>query len=234
MRRTASEILNQLEMRVARLERTAARREPRKVGPRTLADQNEDAQDILNLAKRAGFRSAKIQFQGDNPVVVLERNHYIFLTDQGYEIENPRGGVTFTEKFGDVKQWIQSEGGSFGGEEIGMESIDLTPTFEDVHNLLTADGGYMGERWQRASNDRFIGGDFLMTVKLTKMGIKFSLTGPNLKRGESISEVRGLVKGDSRMEQLEALSDRLDAIAMAAGKRRAKSRARALRALGRL
>ena len=234
MRRTASEILNQLEMRVARLERTAARRDPRKVGPRTLADQNEDAQDILDLAKRAGFRSAKIQYQGDNPVVVLERNHYIFLNDKGYEIENPMGGVTFTFKFGDVKQHIQSEGGSFGGSEIGMESMELTPTFEDVHNLLTADGGYMGERWQRASNDRFIGGDFLMTVKLTKMGIKFSLTGPNLKRGEAISEVRGMVKGADRMDQLEALSDRLDAIAMAAGKRRAKSRARALRALGRL
>ena len=71
MRRTASEILNQLEMRVARLERTAARRDPRKVGPRTLADQNEDAQDILDLAKRSGFRSAKIQYQGDNLLLFL-------------------------------------------------------------------------------------------------------------------------------------------------------------------
>ena len=233
MRRTASEILNGLEMRVARLERTAnTRRDPRKVGPRTLVDQNEDAQDILDLAQGAGFRGAKIQYQGDNPVVVLERNHYIFLTDKGYEIENPQGGSTFTFKFGDVKHHIQSEGGSFGGSESGMESMDLTPTFEDVHNLLTADGGYMGERWQRASNDRFIGGDYLMNVKLTRMGIKFSLTGPDLKRGESISEVRGMVKGDDRMEQLEALSQRLDAIAMAAGKRKSKSRMRALKALG--
>ena len=47
MRKTASEILNHLEMRVARLERTASRRDPRKVGPRTLADQNEDARDLL-------------------------------------------------------------------------------------------------------------------------------------------------------------------------------------------
>ena len=220
-------------MRVARLERTAnTRRDPRKVGPRTLVDQNEDAQDILDLAQGAGFRGAKIQYQGDNPVVVLERNHYIFLTDKGYEIENPQGGSTFTFKFGDVKHHIQSEGGSFGGSEIGMESMELTPTFEDVHNLLTADGGYMGERWQRASNDRFIGGDYLMNVKLTRMGIKFSLTGPDLKRGESISEVRGMVKGDDRMEQLEALSQRLDAIAMAAGKRKSKSRMRALKALG--
>ena len=234
MRRTASDILNELEMRVARLERTAARRDPRKVGPRTLADQNEDAQDILDLAKRAGFRSAKIQYQGDNPVVVLERNHYIFLNDKGYEIENPMGGVTFTYKFGDVKQHIQSEGGSFGGSEIGMESMELTPTFADIHTLLTADRGYMGERWSRASDDKFIGGEFVMTVKLTRMGIKFSLTGPNLKRGEAISEVRGMVKGADRMEQLEALSQRLDAIAMAAGKRKAKSRMRALRALGRL
>lgn len=229
MRRTASDILNELEMRVARLERTASRRDPRKVGPRTLADQNEDAQDILDLAKRAGFRGAKIQYQGDNPVVVLERSHYIFLNQKGYEIENPMGGVTFTYKFGDVKQHIQSEGGSFGGEEIGMGSMELTPTFADIQELLTANGGYMAERWSRASNDRFIGGDYLMTVKLTRMGIKFSLTGPNLKRGESISEIRGMVKGADRGEQLEALSTRLDAIAMAAGKRRAKSRAQWLK-----
>jgi hypothetical protein len=41
-----------------------------------------------------------------------------------------------------------------------------------------------------------------------------------------------MVKGDDRMEQLEALSQRLDAIAMAAGKRKSKSRMRALKALG--
>ena len=44
------------------------------------------------------------------------------------------------------------------------------------------------------------------------MGIKFSYWS-NLKRGEAISEVRGLVKGADRAEQLEALSTRLDAIA---------------------
>ena len=234
MRKTASEILNHLEMRVARLERTASRRDPRKVGPRTLADQNEDARDLLDLAKRSGFRRAKIQFQGDNPVVVLEDNHYIFLTDKGYEIENPMGGVTFTYKFGDVKHHIQSEGGSFGGSEVGMEEMELTPTYDDIHTLLTADSGYMGERWQRHSDSLFVGGDYQMTVKPTRMGIKFSLTGPNLKRGESISEVRGMVKGGDRMEQLEALSQRLDAIAMATGKRKAKSRMRAMRALANL
>ena len=216
-------------MRVARLERTAARRDPRKVGNRTLADQNEDAQDLLAIAKRAGFRSAKIQFQGDNPVLVLDRGFYVFFDERGYTIENPQGGTFFTFKFGDVKTRIQSTGGSFGGEEIGMQTMELTPTYADISAMLKADGGWMGESWQQASDDRFIGGDYLMTVKCTRMGIKFSLTGPNLKRGEAISEVRGLVKGADRAEQLEALSTRLDAIAMAAGKRRAKSRAQWLK-----
>ena len=81
MRRTASEILNMLEMRVARLERTAARRDPRKVGNRTsLLTKTKKCTRLLAIAKRAGFRSAKIQFQGDNPVLVLDRGFYVPLT----------------------------------------------------------------------------------------------------------------------------------------------------------
>ncbi len=231
MRRTASEMLRELEDRIIRLERTAARREPRRSGPRNLADMNEDAQDLLDIAKSAGFRRAKIQFQGDYPVLVLDRGFYVFFDEKGYTIENPQGGEFFTYKFGDVKTRIQGEGGSFGGSEIGMAQMELTPTFADVHTLLTEGGGYMGERWQRASNDRFIGGEFTMTVKLTPRGIKFSLTGPYLKRGEPISEVRGMVGGSDRMEQLEALATRLDKIAMQAGKRKARARTKILRML---
>lgn len=230
MRRTASEMLRELENRIARLERTAARREPRRSGARNLADMNEDAQDLLEIAKRAGYRSAKIQFQGDYPVLVLDRGFYVFFDEKGYTLENPQGGEFFTYKFGDIKTRIQGDRGSFGGSEMGMSEMELTPTFADVHAMLTEEGGYMGERWQRTSNDTFIGGEFTMTVKLTRSGIKFSLT-TYLKRGEPISEVRGMIKGADRMEQLEGLADRLDTIAMQAGKRKAKHRTLVLRHL---
>ena len=230
MRRTASEMLRELEDRIIRLERTAARREPRRSGPRNLADMNEDAQDLLDIAKKSGYRGAKIQFQGDYPVLVLDRGFYVFFDEKGYTIENPQGGEFFTYKFGDIVTRIQGSAGSdFGSATESMEQMELTPTFDDINLMLTEEGGYLGENWKRVKNDTFIGGDYTMTVKLTRQGIKFSLTGPYLKRGEPISEVRGMVKGSDRMEQLEALAERLDTIAMQAGVRRVKARARTLR-----
>lgn len=230
MRRTASEMLRELEDRIIRLERTAARREPRRSGPRNLADMNEDAQDLLDIAKKSGYRGAKIQFQGDYPVLVLDRGFYVFFDEKGYTIENPQGGEFFTYKFGDIVTRIQGSAGSdFGSATDSMEQMELTPTFDDINLMLTEEGGYLGELWKRVKNDTFIGGDYTMTVKLTRQGIKFSLTGPYLKRGEPISEVRGMVNGADRMEQLEGLAERLDAIAMQAGVRRVKDRARTLR-----
>ena len=230
MRRTASEMLRELEDRIIRLERTAARREPRRSGPRNLADMNEDAQDLLDIAKKSGYRGAKIQFQGDYPVLVLDRGFYVFFDEKGYTIENPQGGEFFTYKFGDIVTRIQGSAGSdFGSATDSMEEMELTPTFDDINLMLTEEGGYLGEIWKRVKNDTFIGGDYTMTVKLTKRGIKFSLTGPYLKRGEPISEVRGMVNGADRMEQLEGLAERLDTIAMQAGVRRVKDRARTLR-----
>lgn len=230
MRRTASEMLRELEDRIIRLERTAARREPRRSGPRNLADMNEDAQDLLDIAKKSGYRGAKIQFQGDYPVLVLDRGFYVFFDEKGYTLENPQGGEFFTYKFGDIVTRIQGSAGSdFGSATDSMEQMELTPTFDDINLMLTEEGGYLGEIWKRVKNDTFIGGDYTMTVKLTRQGIKFSLTGPYLKRGEPISEVRGMVQGADRMEQLEGLAERLDTIAMQAGVRRVKDRARTLR-----
>lgn len=229
MRRTASEIIRELENRIARLERTAAfdsRREPRKSGPRSLMDMVTDAEELLLIAKRAGFRTAKIQYKGDEPVVVLDRGFYVFFDARGYTIEYPTGGSTFTYKFGDLKQMIQSRGGSFGGESDLVEDIELTPTFDDVTTLLTADGGWMGERWMRRGDSTFVGGAFTIQVKLTPRAIKFMVQGPMLEIPNG--EVRGMVQGETRMEQLSGLAQRLDAIAMKAGKRRAKLRSSAL------
>lgn len=219
MRRTASEILSDLEIRIARLERQAhnSRRSPRKVGPRTLVDQEQDAQDLLAVAKRAGFRSAKIQYQDDNPVVVLGRGHYIFLDDTGYSIENPTGGVNFTYKYGDVVQHIQSRGGSFGGEEEGMDQVELTTEFNLVHDLLN-NASLFDETWTRRGDDTIASsmGDYVLTLKQTPQNIKFTLTGPNLKRGQAVATIRGMVGGMNLHERFMNFAERMADIETAA------------------
>jgi hypothetical protein len=234
MRRTASEILSDLEIRIARLERQAhnSRRSPRKVGPRTLVDQEQDAQDLLAVANRAGFRSAKIQYQGDNPVVVLGRGHYIFLTDKGYEIENPTGGVNFTYKYGDVVQHIQSRGGSFGGEEEGMGQVDLTTEFNLVHDLLN-NAEMFDETWTRRGDDTIASsmGDYVLTLKQTPKNIKFTLTGPYLKRGQAVATIRGMVGGMNLHERFMNFAERMADIETAATKRRSRLQAQAVKAL---
>lgn len=234
MRRTASEILSDLEIRIARLERQAhnSRRSPRKVGPRTLVDQEQDAQDLLAVAQGAGFLSAKIQYQDDNPVVVLGRGHYIFLNDRGYSIENPTGGVNFTYKYGDVVQHIQSRGGSFGGEEEGMDQVELTTEFNLVYDLLN-NVSWLDEAWTRRGDDTIASsmGDYVLTLKQTPKNIKFTLTGPNLKRGEPVSTMRGMVGGLELNERFMNFAERLAKIETAVTKRRSRLQAQALKAL---
>ena len=145
---------------------------------------------------RAGFRSAKIQYQDDNPVVVLGRGHYIFLDDKGYSIENPTGGVSFTYKYGDVVQHIQSRGGSFGGEEEGMDQVALTAEFSHIHEEMN-DRSLFNERWMRSGNSSIVSGtgEYTLTLRQTPQTIKYTFTGPYLKRGEAVSTISGMVRG---------------------------------------
>jgi hypothetical protein len=116
-------------------------------------------------------------------------------------------------------------------EEVGMESLELTPSFDDLFTLLTAEGGYMGERWRRLSDTSFVGGDYTLEVKTTPRAIKFQITGPYLKRGEPVSTISGQARAEGRDEQLTVLANRLDAIATQAGNRHAKARQYVLKML---
>lgn len=242
LERSASEAVPVRPRRVAPTRRRApvtpppfdSRRTPRKLGDRTLLDMEKDAADLLSLAKRVGFLGSKIKYQGDFPVVVLEPRFYVFFDEQGYTIEYPEGGSTFTFKWADVMNMIKEralEMADWGDEEVGMAPVTLTPTYNDIHTLLTGAGGYLGERWMRVSDNAYQGGEYKMNVKCTPNGIKFALQGPYLKPGEPFGTLSGMVDGASRMEQLQNLAARLDFLARKIGSRRSRDRSQVLRLL---
>jgi len=211
-----------------------SRRSPRKLGDRNLLDMEKDAADLLSLAKRVGFLGSKIKYQGDFPVLVLEPRFYVFFDQQGYTMEYPEGGTTFTYKFADVMNMLKEralEMADWGDEEINMPEIKLTPTYGDIHNLLTAQGGYLGERWSRHSDNKFVGGEFTLIVKCTNNGIKFAMSGPYLKVGEPFGTINGFVDGIDRSEQLGNLAARLDMIAAGIGRKRARGRKQVVKLL---
>lgn len=257
MLRSASEMVRNLEMRIARLERTAGshmsemeagshmagrgslfphrprgvknydtRRDPRKLGDRNLKDMIADASDLQDIATRAGYPDVKVQYTAEDfPVVVLAPSFYVFLDNQGYTIEYPTGGTSFTYKFSDVKMVITREAANYADFGSAGASLDTTPTYDDVQTLLQAEGGWMAESWLRARDNMFVGGDFALAVKLTPMAIKWSLT----QGGVEVD--RGMSKGADRESQLTKLAIDLDDLATTLGKRRARARKQALRAL---
>lgn len=254
MLRSASEIVRDLEIRIARLERTAShhmsedlmaargsmfphrprgvknldtRRDPRKSGDRSIKDMIGDAADLQNIATKAGYPNVKVQYTAEDfPVVVLADGFYVFLDNNGYTVEYPTGGTTFTWKFGDVKSVIMREAAKFADfGSAGGDVGDLTPTFDDIEEMLQADGGWMSERWMRASDNMFIGGDFTLTVKLTPMAVKWALT----QGGVEVD--RGMSKGADRASQLTKLAMDLDKLAAVLGRRRSRERMKTLRAL---
>jgi len=220
MRRTASEVLNDLEARIERLERTAAynsRAEPRKAGPRNLADMVADADYLLEKARRAGYRGAKIQYRGDVPVLVLDRGTYVFFDERGYTLENPQGGEFFTYKIGDIVTRIQGRPGSFGGESDFEEQVEIPASMSDVAVALE---DWMGESWRQTGATTFVGGPFTLALKLQPTRIHFTLTGPAVYIPRGVA--KGVAMGEGRMEQVIALKERLDAIAERAGKRKTR------------
>lgn len=242
-----SSLMN-LEERISYLERTAAprprrvptpppaydsRRSPRKLGDRTILDMEKDASDLVQFARRNGFLDAKIKYVGDNPVIVLQPRFYIFLNDQGYEIEYPQGGSSFTYKFEDVLNMIKErslEVADWGNEEVGMELIELTPTYDDVYYLLNGSksknsrySGYLGAKWNRTKDNEFKGDEYVFTVRCTPSALKFMMKGPYLT-SEPYGTLTGIVTGSSRDEQLQGLAARLDFIAEKIGAKRSKAR----------
>lgn len=261
MRRTASEVLADLEIRVARLEREASnpyslypqkikqRKKPRlrSTGMLTLKEIATDGRNMLRSAKMLGFTRATLSFDEDNVVIDLgTKQSKVYIDSEGYSLIFPPAR---TKTLYDYEEAIMALGRyafdlglrdtpdasprhpDRGMEEVGMESLELTPSFDDLFTLLTAEGGYMGERWRRFSDTSFVGGEYTLNVKLTPRAIGFTLTGPYLKRGEPVSTISGQARAEGRNEQLKVLAERLDAIAVAAGKRHAKARQYVLKLL---
>jgi hypothetical protein len=209
-----------------------SRREPRKLGERTLLDMEKDASDLLVFARKQGYLESKLKYVGDFPVVVLRPRFYVFFNTSGYEIEYPEGGTTFTYKFSDVMSRVRErvQTPSWGDEEVGMMEINLTPTYDDVYNLLIGSrtqnykyNGYLGEKWTRVKDNQFNGGEYSITVKCTPNALLFRIKGPYLT-SEPYGELRGRVSGAGRAEQLQGLAARLDFIAENIGKTRARAR----------
>lgn len=261
MRRTASEVLADLEIRVARLEREAAPhslypakqmqlrgpRRQRGPGALSLRDISKHGQDLLKSARMLGFTRASLDFDEDNVVIDLGiKQHKIYIDAEGYHLIFPPNRTMTIEQYPKVKILLARQAFELGlrdtpdasprhpdrgMEEVGMESLELTPSFDDLFTLLTAEGGYMGERWRRLSDSSFVGGDYTLEVKTTPRAIKFQITGPYLKRGEPVSTISGQARAEGRDEQLTVLANRLDAIATQAGNRHAKARQYVLKLL---
>jgi hypothetical protein len=235
MLRSASEMVRNLEMRIARLERTAGSHMSEMEAGSHMAGRGSlfphrprgvKNYDIQDIATRAGYPDVKVQYTAEDfPVVVLAPSFYVFLDNQGYTIEYPTGGTSFTYKFSDVKSVIARESANYADFGSAGATLDTTPTYDDVQTLLQAEGGWMAESWLRARDNMFVGGDFALAVKLTPMAIKWSLT----QGGVEVD--RGMSKGADRESQLTKLALDLDDLAMTLGKRRARARKQALRAL---
>lgn len=251
MRRTASEIIEDLEIRIAHLERQAL--DKRDVLTRRLKrnvrELNDLAEKYLIIAIDRGFINAKIQEHQGFPVVVLQRGTYVFFKPMGYTWEH-RGSSSEEVRWQNIifrlnelselqKRRREEEG--VGGRETLMTTLQITPSTTDVLQLLKANGGFMGEKWMLASETGNVAsfttgsGDYSLSVKLAPKTLGFSLTGLFANpRKPGISTLNGRVRGGSRKAQLLGLAERLDREATRMGKTLGKSRARTLRALGML
>ncbi len=254
MRRTASEILSDLEIRIARLERQSFEIPPRtkmrhrKTGPMSLAEMNRNAQDLARSARMLGFKNAKVTFDDDNPVVDLKhRQLKIYVNPKAYYLIGFSSRTQEIYKYDAVKVILADKAEDLGlrsvretgplhedagTEEMGMEQAELTTEFNLVHDLLS-NYGLFNERWTRQSNNIIVSGtgDYTLTLKQTPQNIKFTLTGPNLKRGEPISTIRGMVGGLNLHERFMNFAERMADIETAVTKRQSRLQAQALNAL---
>ena len=242
MRRSASEIINELELRIARLERTALdKRDVRtKRMKRNVRELDTLAEELLLIVQNRGFLGAKVQEHQGFPVVVLQRGTYVFFNPMGYVWEH-NGIERRVTQWGDILNQIDNIQGGFGNEENLMDSSSITPSTTDVLQLLKAGGGFMGETWMLASERGSVSsfetrsGDYALSVKLAPKTMGFSLTGLFANpRQPGISTLKGRIRGGSREAQLFGLAERLDREAGRMGKTMGRSRTQTLRALGML
>ena len=229
--------------RLDRLERVAAPNRYRdivtKKGKKSIAQLFEFSEELVQIAKNKGFLRAKVQVQGDFPVVVLERDKFIFLRPTEYVFEVDGSSRSYRNWDEIISRLSELQGG-FGNEEALMDASDIMPTTSEILRMLQGarDGdGFMGERWTLASDNgkkaEFQTGSETMSlsVTLTKRGIKFSLTGPYVKPNQPMATVNGFIREEGRAMQLQMLGFKLDEIVQKAGKRLRKTRMKALKEL---
>jgi hypothetical protein len=208
-------------------------------GRKSIAQLFELAEEFLQIAKNKGFLRAKIQEDGDFPVVVLERDKYVFLRPTEYVFE-VNGSSRSYQRWDEIISRLSQEQGAFGNEEAMMDASEIMPTTSEILRMLQGarDGdGFMGERWTLASDNgktaEFKTGSETMSlsVTLTNRGIKFSLTGPYVKPNQPMATVNGFIREEGRAMQLQMLGYKLDEIVQKAGKRLRKTRMKALKEL---
>lgn len=245
MRRTASEILSDLEIRIARLERQAlypsrqmdvapnTKRRLRGPGRLSLAEMKRNAKDLLRSARMLGFKRATLSFDEDNPVINLgTRQHKIYVDKVGYHLIFPPARTMTIDHYDQVKVLLARQAYELGlrdvpdasprhedagTEEMGMTQADLTTEFNLVYDLLS-NYGLFDERWRRMGDDTIVSGtgDYTLTLRQTPQNIKFTLTGPNLKRGQAVATIRGMVGGMNLHERFMNFAERMADIETAA------------------
>jgi hypothetical protein len=261
MRRTASEILSDLEIRIAHLERQALypssqmdvapnkKRRQRGPGRLSLVEMKKNARDLLRSARMLGFASASMSFDDDNPVIDLGTRQLIIYVDKvGYHLINfSSRGTTTMYHYDKVKVLLARKAYDLGlrdvpdasplhedagTEEMGMDQVELTAEFNRVHGLLSYHGLF-NERWRRMSDDTIVSGtgEYTLTLKQTPKNIKFTLTGPNLKRGQAVATIRGMVTGVDPSERFLNFAERMAKIETAVTKRQSRLQAQAIKAL---
>lgn len=163
MRRTASEVLSDLEIRVARLEREAlypsrqmdvrGPRRQRGPGRLSLREMTKNAKDLLRSAKMLGFKRATLDYDEDNPVIDLGiRQHKIYVDMVGYHLIFPPARTMTIMQYDEVKVLLARQAYELGlrdvpdasprhedagFEEMGMDmEPERTPTFDDIQIML--------------------------------------------------------------------------------------------------
>ncbi len=256
MRRTASEILSDLEIRIARLERQSFDIPPRtkmrhrKTGPMSLVEMNKNAQDLARSARMLGFKNAKVIFDDDNPVVDLKyRQLKIYVNPTAYYLIGFSSRTQEIYKYDAVKVILADKAEDLGlrsvretgplhedagTEEMGMDQVDLTAEFSLIHEEMN-DRSLFNERWMRSGNRSIVSGtgEYTLTLRQTPQTIKYTFTGPYLKRGEAVSTISGMVRGVDLRDRAINLVSRMVGISESAAKRRLAERRRSIKTLRR-
>jgi len=117
MTKSAYQKIQSLHQRIARLEHQARHRDiVTRKGRKSLSQLWDLAEEFNSLAQNKGFLRSKITEKNDLPVVVLERNMFVFFEPLGYHFE-ANGSTRKYMDWGNLVNRLNMEQGGFGNEE---------------------------------------------------------------------------------------------------------------------